>query len=273
MTEKILINGKAASVISVFDRGLLYGDGLFETIRVVEGKPRLWQQHMQRLEQGCQKLGLPSPDRECLAKEVASLLEKAAQEEQAVIKIIWTRGQGPRGFAGSVKAQATRIVMLQAFPEYSSDYASAGVKTRICSTRLAKQPALAGLKHLNCLQQVLARNEWTDPDIAEGFMLDEQENVIEGCMSNVFMVYQGRLQTPDLSSCGVAGVVRHSIIQLVQDLDLPLDIKTIGKQQLIQSEEIFICNSLVGIWPVKQLQQRKLPVGSITRQIMEHLVY
>lgn len=270
MTQTVLINGQAQSEISVLDRGLLYGDGLFETIRVARGKVCLWSQHMQRLTYGCTRLGLPQPDVGGLAAEVESLIK---DQDQAVIKILLTRGEGQRGFASPKPVHVTRIVLLQPFPDDYKDRAKRGIKTILCRTRLAKQPVLAGLKHLNCLQQVMARNEWDDPEIMEGFMLDESDNVIEGCMSNVFVVDKGKLFTPDLASCGVAGVVRECILSLAQDLGLELDIKKISKQQFLQADEIFISNSLIGVWPVNQLEQRILPVGSITQRIMEHLVY
>ncbi|MDH5327367.1 MAG: aminodeoxychorismate lyase [Gammaproteobacteria bacterium] len=270
MTLTQLINGRPEDQISASDRGLFYGDGLFETVRVQQGHLCLWSLHLQRLRSGCERLGIAVPDSTLLEHEAVSLL---CGEDLEVIKIIVTRGVGQRGFAVTGTESPTRIVMHQKFPRYKSDFWRSGIRMRFCRTRLAIQPALAGLKHLNCLQQVLARREWDDPEIQEGIMLNNDNEVVEGCMSNIFLVKNNRIMTPDLSLCGVAGVMRHHILKLAQDLGIELDITSVTPQDLRDAEEIFVSNSLIGVWPVRQLEQHLYTVGPITQEIMERLQY
>ena len=271
MTSTVLVNGNAESHVSVLDRGLMYGDGLFETIRVQKTELCLWEKHVQRLLSGCERLGIPAPDPIKLKRESESLLKLRHNGNLAVIKIIITRGEGHRGYVFPKNPTPNRIVILQEFPDYAEDNWVRGVKVCWCKTRLAVQPALAGLKHLNCLQQVLARNEWQDGEIMEGFMLDNQDRVVEGCMSNIFLVKNGELITPDLSECGVSGVMRQRILELARDNDIQIHITSVSKEDILLADELFISNSLIEIWPVRQLDQKVYKPGPVTKQFMKRL--
>lgn len=266
----ILVNGQPESSVEVTDRGLQYGDGLFETLAVINGQCPLWERHIHRLRQGCVKLSLSCPDEELLLKEAVELI---ADKPRAVLKIIITRGLGERGYAFPVKSHATRIMMSSSWPEYPSKNWQHGIKVHVCATRLAQQPALAGIKHLNRLEQVLARNEWQDKAIAEGIMLDQDDNVIEGTFSNLFLINNGCLRTADLSLSGVAGVMRDYIIEQAGILGINTEIEKLGLNNLTHADEVFICNSLIGIWPVIDIQGHSLKVGNVTRALQKQIAY
>jgi 4-amino-4-deoxychorismate lyase len=258
----ILINGVATDRVDALDRGLHYGDGLFETLAVRAGLPLLWQRHMQRLTAGCERLGIPSPDESLLEQEAAQLCAGVAQ---GVLKIIVTRGTGGRGYRPPPAPQPTRVVALYPWPDYPP--ATQGIMLRVCATRLAQNPALAGMKHLNRLEQVLARNEWDDPAIVEGVMLDSVGRVISGTMSNLFLVKAGALFTPDVTQCGVAGVMRGLILDVAARLGMTARIGAITLNDVLEADEVFVCNSLVGLWPVRQLAGRRYPHGPFSTRI------
>lgn len=259
----VLINGAPAATLSVHDRGLLYGDGLFETLAVSGGRPLHWPRHLARLQRGCARLGIPAPDSTRLWEEA---LRVAGGAMRAVVKILVTRGQGARGYR-PVSGPATRIVSLHPAPEYPAAHGSAGVAVRWCSTRLGLNPALAGLKHLNRLEQVMARAEWDDPDIAEGLMLDTEGHVIEGTMTNLFAVLGATLVTPDLSSCGVCGITRERILEHARELGIPTRVGVLTPAELAEASEVFLCNSLIGLWPVRSLAGRTLPGGGFAPRL------
>ncbi len=250
----MLINGESGSHISALDRGLQYGDGLFETIAVVGSRPCLWERHYQRLSVGCERLDIPTPEKWLLLQEIG---QEMGSSERGVIKLIITRGEGTRGYAPSTRPEATRIVHFSPWPDYPTDNSSQGVNVRICSTRLGVNPALAGMKHLNRLEQVMARSEWDDPDIGEGLMLDARGRVIEGTMSNIFMFQDGIIYTPDLSGCGVEGVMRGLVLDTAADLGIEVKIGHISLSEALQADSMMLTNSLIGIWPVKSLEERQ----------------
>lgn len=259
-----LINGESKEHIEISDRGFQYGDGLFETIEVRNGQAVFLERHLDRLNSGCRRLSIPPPNHELLSIEAKELCKHA---EQAVLKIIITRGSGGRGYRQPDEIQPTRVLSLHPFPDYPSSYKEQGIVARFCNTRLGLNPALAGIKHLNRLEQVLARAEWNDPDIQEGLMLDINDHVIEGTMTNLFYFKNDTLYTSSLELAGVAGIMRGIIIDLASKHDLSLIEHTFTKDELLSADEIFICNSIVGIWPVKQIADTRFLAGLKTKQI------
>lgn len=257
------VDGEPATQLSLLDRGLAYGDGLFETLSVTCGKPRLLQRHLARLQEGAQRLSIPL-DIPVLTAELAAFCGELGS---GVAKLIVTRGEGLRGYAPPAESQPRRILLGSPAPAYPPGYAQEGVRLYPCRTRLAEQPALAGLKHLNRLEQVLARAEWQDPAYAEGLMCDNSGRVIEGVYSNLFLVRAGQLLTADLSRCGVAGVMRAELLAQAAALGIAVQVRDIGFEELLAADEVFLCNSLYGIWPVRQLQGHDWPVGPLTRKL------
>ncbi|MBC9251335.1 aminodeoxychorismate lyase [Pseudomonas alcaligenes] len=257
------VDGRPAAELSLLDRGLAYGDGLFETIAVRNGKPRLLVRHLVRLTEGAQRLRLELD----LAVLEAELLAFCSQLGEGVAKLLVTRGDGLRGYAAPVPAQPRRILLGSPVPAYPSAHAEQGVRLFPCSTRLAEQPLLAGLKHLNRLEQVLARSEWADPAFAEGLLCDNSGRVIEGVFSNLFLVKDGVLLTAALTRCGVAGVMRAELLQQAEVLGLAVQVRDIALTELLDADEVFLCNSQYGIWPVRELQGRDWSVGPLTRKL------
>jgi 4-amino-4-deoxychorismate lyase len=263
VNARMLINGAAQETVSPLDRGFAYGDGLFETVRVVHGRAPLWQRHLQRLAEGCTRLHLPPPDADMLAQEVEKV---SADLECAVVRITLTRGSGLRGYAFSLEMLPTRVVAAFPFVPMPADSYIHGIRVGWCTTRLALQPLLAGIKHLNRLEQILARAEWNDAGIFEGFMCDTDGRVICATAANIFCVCEGRLITPDLSLCGIAGVARAAALDHVDDVE----IRDLLPEELMHANEIFLCNSVRGILPVNRLGDKSYAVGPITRELQLH---
>lgn len=265
---KQLINGRSADCIATTDRGLLYGDGLFETLAVVDGVLCHWHRHLSRLQAGCERLGIQAVDAVTLEQECLMI---AGDIDRAILKVIVTRGSGGRGYRVPDKPATTRIVQLHDWPAYSPACAEHGVAVRVCNTRLGHNPALAGIKHLNRLEQVLARQEWDDADIMEGLLRDSSGYLIEGSMSNLFLVREGCLLTPDLQHCGVAGIMRTLILELARQLSIDVQVSHIEMRHLMEADEVFICNSLIGIWPVVAVESRAFTIGTITTRLQNLL--
>ncbi len=260
----ILVNGEYKDQIDLSDRGFQYGDGLFETIAVRDGKPVCFDRHLARLKAGCERLLIPFPGTELLTLEAQQLSREATD---SVLKIILTRGSGGRGYRQPDIITTTRVLSLHPFPEYPLVYKNEGVVTRFCNTRLGINPALAGIKHLNRLEQVLARAEWSDPFIQEGIMLDVNDQVIEGTMTNLFYVKNNRLYTSSIDQSGIAGIIRGIIIQIGALIGYPVVEHKFTREQLLSADELFLTNSIIEIWPVRQVDNTAFEKGLITEQI------
>ncbi len=246
----ILVNGEESAVFPTQDRGLQYGHGLFETIAIKHGHLQEWDRHMARLVKGCAQLSIKPPALSILKQEAQQLSD---QLEQGVLKIIYTSGEGGRGYKIPELSQPNRILSISEWPDYPPENARSGVTVRLCDIRLGATPALAGLKHLNRLEQVLARSEWTDPEISEGLMLDARGLIIEGTMSNLFFIKNDILCTPSLTQCGVLGIMRELVLELAEKLSISTYIDDFTPADIFQADEVFLTNSLIEIWPVKKI--------------------
>lgn len=264
----ILVNGQACSTIAATDRGLSYGDGVFRTFPARYGRPLHWRRQYSKLARDCAALGLHVPDVRELERDV-----KTACESRPVcaVKIIVTRGVTHRGYAYDSRGVATCIVIADVPPNYPARYSEDGVRVRLCKLELATQPVLAGVKHLNRLENVLARAEWNDGDIAEGILCDQIGNVIGGTMTNLFIVNRGELLTPRLDGCGVAGVTRDRVVEAAAREDVPCRIETFAWPDLLAAEEVFLVNSLAGVWPVRSLDGDARTPGPVTRRLQREL--
>lgn len=264
-----MINGEACSDISVMDRGFQYGDGLFETMLVIESEIPYWQWHFQRLEKGCERLSIPMPDLCQLESDIEMLTKNV---DKGVVKLIVTRGVSGRGYAVSSTVTPQVVLMLSPYPDYPEQHWQQGITARICNLRLSRQPLLAGIKHLNRLEQVMARKEWSDNDIAEGIVCDQDGHVIEGIMTNIFIVSDNKVFTPCLDQCGVEGVMRNKILEVLAKDKLNFEITTISPDQLNSADEVFLTNSIIGIWPVRKIDDRVYETGPITRHLQSKIV-
>ncbi|MCH9799270.1 MAG: aminodeoxychorismate lyase [Betaproteobacteria bacterium] len=255
MSDSILINGSFNGAISALDRGFTYGDGVFRTLKVVHGLPEHWPAHYQKLVKDCSAIGIVCPSADVFINDFEQLF--SIEELVAVAKIIITRGEGARGYNPPAITNPTRVMIKSNLPNYPQRQFDEGVMLHLCETRIGHQPKLAGVKHLNRLENVLARMEWHDPEITDGLMLDIANNVIECTAANVFARYGDLLITPQLDQCGVAGVTRNQIMARAHSLDLKTAVETIDLKQLLAADEMIICNSLFGVWQVRQLEQKK----------------
>lgn len=250
-----LVDGDPAHDVPLDDRGLAYGDGVFETIAVVAGQPALWSRHYERLSSGCRLLGFTPPASDVLLDD----LKHEACDGDGVIRITVTRGSGGRGYRAPKPAQPRRIVKAAPLPDYPIGYWCDGVAARLCSTRLPHRPALDGLKHLNRIEQVLARSEWDDPAVAEGLMLTpDGTRVGEGSMSNLFAVMGDEVITPPIRGYGVAGVMREQILAELEDQGRSVREAWLAVEDLAVADEVFVTNSIIGLWPVREVEGRVL---------------
>ncbi len=269
-----LVNGVRTTAVDAGNRGLHYGDGLFETIAVRHGQPLHWERHLLRLQRGCERLGIPTPAADILADEARQVSDG---HDRAVVKLILTRGGTRRGYRAEESVAASRIWRAHPWPDYPSRHGLDGVAVRICRTPLARQPRLAGIKHLNRLEQVLARAEWQQ-EYEEGMMLDTDGNVIEGVSSNLFAVQRGVLITPSLDQCGVEGVTRGRVLEAAHQLGWPARVQPLRVNELLAADEVFLTNTLIGIWPVRRVDletpqhsTHEFTVGAYTRRLQEHI--
>jgi 4-amino-4-deoxychorismate lyase len=248
--------------VAVVERGLAFGDGVFRTILVRGGRPLNWRWHRARLQADCATLLLPPPDERMLLAEIAQ-----AAPGDATVKVTITRGRATRGYGIARDAMPTRIVSAFPAPAYPASHAESGVTVRRCEMVLSQQPRLAGAKTLNRLENVLARSEWDDPGIAEGLLGDAEGRVVEGTMSNVFIVAAGTLVTPALDRCGVIGAQRERIRELAAGAAIACSERPVPWSELVAADEVFLSNSLIGIWPVVRYERREWAVGSVTRRL------
>jgi 4-amino-4-deoxychorismate lyase len=267
-----LVNGQATGVDPA-DRGLAYGDGLFETMAASEGRIRWLDLHLDRLEEGCRRLEIPAPSRSLIAREIDACCPRKGR---AVVKLIVTRGSGARGYPPPEPATPTRVLAISQWPDYPDSYYRNGVGMRTCALRLGENPALAGIKHLCRLEQVLAPGaqlELRGQAVQQGLMLDASGGVAQGTNSNVFIVSGGELVTPSLTRCGIKGVMRRVILETARRLDIRADERDVVPAELLGADEVFVTNALFGIWPVTELDGRRFAVGPSTQRLMRELGY
>jgi len=261
----IRVNGQPSTALPVLDRGLQYGDGLFETIAIRRGRARLLEYHLERLYAGCARLGIPAPAAALLRTEIAaaSAVVAGSFATAATVKLIVTRGTGPRGYRPPAAAQPTCIVIGEAA---TGPTATAAVTLRLCTTRLGRNPALAGLKHLCRLEQVLAQAEWDDPAIDEGLMMDDRGQLVCGTQSNIFLLLDGQLLTPRVDQCGVAGVMRRAVLEWAHTASLDAREAILWPADLERASEAFMTNALAGARPVASIDGRGLRRGTIAER-------
>ena len=249
---------------TALDRGLEFGDGLFETMAVRAGRVRLLERHLERLKAGAARLGIAAPAADLLRAELA---DAAIEPDCAALKLILTRGGGGHGYRAEPGGVPRRWLCALPPRQRPASWPEDGVVVRLCTTRLAEQPLLAGIKHLNRLEQVLARQEWSDPELAEGLMLDVHGRLVCGTMSNVFLVLHGAVVTPQLTRCGVAGVMRAAVLAALRAAGSTVEERDVAYAELTAASELFLTNALIGAWPVRQLEAWQGAPGPLTRRV------
>ena len=259
------INGQPGREIDVTDRGLAYGDGLFETIAIRAGEPRFLAHHLDRLLAGCRRLRIAEPAHRTLEGDLVSATRGI---RHGVLKIIVTRGTGPRGYA--LPEHATTTVVWGTGE--SQPQLALPIEIRWCATMTSPNPATAGLKSLGRLEQVLARAEWTQPEVAEGLMISTEGHLIGGTASNVFLVAGDRILTPSLHRAGIAGVMRRLVIATANKAGIAIVEAQLAPSEVRNAAEVFVTNALTGIRPVWRLGSQTWGAGPITRRLRQLLV-
>jgi 4-amino-4-deoxychorismate lyase len=267
--NRILINGVAAEYVSAADRGLHYGDGVFETIACLGSYPVFMEQHLDRMQNGARQLDIPFPGRQIMRDDINKLLASTSSSN-SVIKLILTRGQGKRGYRYDRQQIPTRLCIQSAWPEHVAHWQLHGIKTRFCNTQASINSGLGGIKSLNRLDNVLASSE-LGTEFDEGFLADIDGHVIEGTMSNLFAVLDDVLVTPDLSRSGIHGIMRQQIIDIAQNAGIRVETANISRQELMQATEMFVSNSVIGLCVVKQLEQKSFQSDTMANTISKML--
>ncbi|MDB6107218.1 MAG: 4-amino-4-deoxychorismate lyase [Gammaproteobacteria bacterium] len=267
--DAVLVNGVRDAALSALDRGLHFGDGLFETIACVKGRPRFLPLHLERLEFGCGRLQIAAPNLDEIAAEVAGL---ALDVDRAIVKVLVTAGEAiARGYARCGSETATRITIRYPWPHGTCAQLHDGVMVRTLTLRLGENPRLAGLKHCNRLEQILARTELAAEPHAEGMLFSSSGNLVSATSSNVFLVRDSCLLTPRIDLCGVAGVMRRVVLREARRVGIPARECELRAQDLQAADEVFLTNARLGIWPVRALDARELTPGPVTRHLQSVL--
>ena len=266
-----LVNGRQSSSLSIFDRSVAYGDGLFETLRIHHLRPLLASLHWDRLRRGLDRLQIPL-ESGIEQRDLAQLLELVASRggHSGLVKLIVTRGEGARGFAPPAQPSPNILLSWHPLPEISPDRYRNGVDLSICRQRLPHRPWLAGLKHLNCLEYVLAKLELSADNWGDGVLLDVDGLLVETTSSNIFLVNDKRLSTPALHRCGVAGTLRRWVLDgRLQALGFDVSERDLQIGDLAFADEIFIGNSVTGILPVQSIDSQQWSPGPVTRLLQQ----
>lgn len=274
-----LINGDFKNEISVFDRGLAYGDGFFETM-FWKSKTNVnnnflgvefWDRHLTRICQGCKKLKINIPSKKILNGYKNSILNKALESgfDCGTLKLIVTRGIGGRGYKFDKNMKPTVIMIV--FPKTKQPFRiEQGVELRFCKSEISLNKNFSGFKHLNRIDSVFARSEWINPNVFEGLVFDNENNVVEGTMTNIFFIKEKTLYTPELVTCGINGIMRQVIIDNHSIFFDDLKIIKIKKNQIFQFDQSFLTNSLIRVAPVSKINRKDFEIQSNLRKIMHY---
>ena len=263
--RRVLVDGREHDGIPVGDRGLHYGDGLFETILIRDGMPCLWDRHMARLALGADRLGLPRPSPAILRNEAIRI---GTELDHGLLKLILTRGVGGRGYRPPVSPHPRRILLSYDSSASADPYVDGGVAIRFCETPASVNPHLAGIKHLNRLDAVLARREWDDPEIAEGLMCDDAGCVVGGTMTNLFLWDGGALVTPSVTRSGLAGTVRAVAIEAAARAGIACVERAVTRRMIDGAVGLFLTNARIGVWPISRLADRVLDLDRLPLDLL-----
>ncbi|MFT7110492.1 MAG: 4-amino-4-deoxychorismate lyase [Psychrobacter glaciei] len=253
--------------VDTWDRGVQFGDGLFETIRVIDQCAVNLDQHVKRLNSGLATLLInpPSSNMKNLIKEYVTSFVAETKQKNGIFKVIITRGSSVRGYGFEKNISANITAFYAPLPHYENTIYSHGVELTVCKTQCSIQTQLAGLKHLNRLENVLAKQELSGA--FEGLMLNHLGHVIEGTMSNLFFEKDNILFTPRLNLSGVSGVVRACVLLEAEQSSIDVKVKDITLSELETFSSGFICNSVMGIVPIKNINQYAFRSSNITKQL------
>jgi 4-amino-4-deoxychorismate lyase len=259
------LDGQPAECLPLPDRGLSFGDGLFETLLLVDGRPQLATYHRERLARGLGVLAFP--DLSEAFESALALAAASAPPGPAALRLTITRGSGPRGYAPPVEVQPRLIAQLSPLDAAVLHW-QAPARLGLARMTWSRQPQLAGIKHLNRLEQVLAAAEYTRRGWDEAIMLDPEGGAVSVVAGNLFALREGVLWTPPLTQCGVLGTRRRAVIESwAPALGLRVREGELPPEQLLAAEELFYCNALVGVRAVGTLEGRRWQAHPVTREL------
>ena len=260
-------NGETVASDIATDRALLYGDGVFTTIAIKDQKALLIEEHFERLVNNCQQLKINNLPLNEIKVSLSSAIENI---HQGIARITVTRSSGERGYLCANPNPVFWITISQ-WPAHIELFRTAGIKVRYCEQRLSQNPSLAGIKHCNRLEQVLARNEWQSDDYQEGLMLDTEGHLIEGTMSNLFLIKNNQLITPKLALSGVKGIMRQRVIEMAESEGIEVIITEVRPENLTTADAAFVTNSVIGIWSINQIENYTFTKSPLIEQLQQSL--
>lgn len=249
------------------DRGLLYGDGFFTTVLVQSGQLANWSAHWQRLQSSAERLKFPALSERALLDQIAENFQLPTLEQE-VLKILVTRGVGGIGYQPLLEPKPVIYLQRLAFPAQQPKNTQAWsvfeLKMTLSDVACAQQPLLAGLKHCNRLENVLARQALIETEFDEALMLGQQGEVISATQANIILIQGKTLVTPALTKSGVAGTCLNSLPQALAE-KMPeqswqWQTRSVSLQDIEQADELFCCNAIRGVMPVTQFQNQRFPV-------------
>ncbi|MFD3238225.1 aminodeoxychorismate lyase [Rahnella perminowiae] len=248
------INGVAAATLPASDRSVQFGDGCFTTARVSDGVIEFLSRHIDRLQRAASVLRIEGVDWAALEQE---MVLAAGQQQEAVVKAVVTRGQGGRGYSVAGCSAPTRIVSVSAYPVHYHAWRKQGVKLALSPVTLSKAPLLAGIKHLNRLEQVMIRMHLDQTEANEALVVDTSGCLVECCAANLFWRKGNQVFTPDLSQSGVDGIMRQHLIRVLEATS-PRGVHIVSEPPgtLSDADEILICNALMPVLPVNQIDNQ-----------------
>lgn len=250
----VWLDGAPATSLPVTLRAAHYGDGVFRTLRRDGGRIALREQHITRLCADAAAIGIP------LRREaVERALSEPALPKDAALKICAWRGGAGRGYRPEPDAAPHLAVYAHALPSYPMDYWKQGVDVVRLAATLSHNPRLAGIKHCNRLDQVLAADELAASGAVEGLCGDGAGNFVCGTRSNVFAHLEGVLYTPPIVDCGVRGVMREQLCELASRQGLTVRESALDEALLARADGLMLSNSLIGVWPVARLDGVAFP--------------
>ncbi len=252
----LFIDGTETQKASAKSRGFLYGDGIFTTIKVVDGKFRLLGLHIERLQRDANRLKLNLPPLKPLIEE----LQQKITQRSGVLRLSFTREEGARGYQFDPAAKSEAVAWFNP-RTYAAPEQVQPIHLRWCDTQLATNHPLAGVKHLNRLEQVLARSEWSNEVYQDGLMCDSQGRVLETTCANIFLIKNKQIMTPSIKSNGVLGVMRLHLLESFKQLNLEVREQDIDKQTVLDADELFISNAIQGMVPVESIQGLRYDTG------------
>ncbi len=265
MSVRSWVDGQEQNLLEVLDRAVQYGDGFFTTMLSAEGQLYNWSAHWRRLSESASRLGFPEMEEQSVLQQLAQAL--TGNERPVVVKVIVSRGLGGIGYQPPVEAKPRIIIQVSPHPLYkkTADMTEMhpAMAVTLCKSVCAINPQLAGIKHLNRLENVLARAELIGTEFAEGIMLNARQQVISATQSNVFLIKGQQLVTPKLIDSGVEGTTRYQLRFLVESLGLEWIEREVALEEIRDADELFLSNAVRGIMPVKEFMNTKFAVERV----------